>query len=119
MRVQAGNVTLPNNAAIGRYLRVKLTGGFIAVADADDRDLGTLEGSSLATDPVVAVIPDNAEGTRKCVAAGAIAQYAEVFKAAGGKVDASGTVEYGVALEAASGDGSYIEVLRFNEIDVT
>jgi len=54
----------------------------------------------------------NAQGTRKMVAAGAITKHAIVYGAAGGKIDdtANGN-PIGIALEAASGDGSIIEVL--------
>ncbi len=45
------------------------------------------------------------------VAAGVIAAHAKVYAAASGKVNDEGTILEGIALEAASGDNSVIEVL--------
>ena len=59
-------------------------------------------------------------GARKFVAAGAFAVGADIYGAAGGKVDdAAGTanVPIGMALEAASGDGSIVEVLLISELE--
>jgi hypothetical protein len=46
------------------------------------------------------------------VASVAIALNGAVWAASGGKVAATGTVEIGIALEAATADGDVIEVLR-------
>ena len=110
MRVNS-TPTFVANSALARYLRVKLSSGKLVVATAADDEVGTLDGAALAADDSVAVIPRGEAGVRKMVAAGAIAQYAEVFAAAGGKVDDSGTLSRGIAMEAASGDGSEINVL--------
>jgi hypothetical protein len=105
--------TFPNNSAIAPYLRVKLTGGFLAVAAAADNELGILEERTQATDSVGAVRLPSLSNTVRVTAAGAIAANATIYRANGGKV--STTVvgnAWGIALETASGDGSVIEAVR-------
>lgn len=116
MRVQVGDLSLPNNSALARFLRMKLSGGYVVVAGATDADLGTLEQRVLATESRAALVPRNAEGTVRMVAAAAVALYATVYGAAGGKVaTTANTNPLGVALEAATADGDEIEVLRFHD----
>ena len=106
--------TFEAGAAIARYLRVKLSSGVLAVAAATDPDIGTIERETFADGDLAPVRLRNAQGTRKMVAAGAITLHANVYGAAGGKVD---DVEnenfYGMALEAATADGDVIEVLLY------
>lgn len=105
--------------ALAANLRVKLASGKLVVAVADDNELGTLETAALAADAPVAVIPRGEACVRKMVAAGAITQHAAVFAAAGGKIAATGTLPRGIAMTAASGDGSIIEVLTQTETSAT
>lgn len=111
MRRKVGSVTFPNNSALGPYVRVKLSGGYLVVAGAADDELGTLEHRALATDTLAAVVPREDPCSRLMIAAGVIAQYAEVYAAANGKVADSGTLIRGIALEAAAASGDAIEVL--------
>lgn len=103
--------TFPNNSALGRALRVTMSAGYLVVAGASTDEYGTLQDSVLSTDPYASVLPLGYFGVREYVANGSISQYATVFAAASGKVGSSGTLRRGVALEAASGDGSIIRVL--------
>jgi len=114
MRVNTGNQTYPTNgAALSPYLRMKLSGAYIVVAGATDDDVGTLAQRCVTTDTVGAVVPPNATGTVKMVAGEATTQYAKVYGYAGGKIGVTVNANYlGIALTAASGDGSYVEVLR-------
>lgn len=99
-------------AAIAQYLRVKLSAGVLATAGATENEIGTIERASFASGDKRSVRLKNAQGTRKMVAAAAVSQYANVYGAAGGKVDDTANENFlGIALEAASGDGSVIEVL--------
>lgn len=99
-------------AAIAQFLRVKLSAGKLAVAGAEDEDIGTIEEASFADGDKVTVRTYNAEGSRKMVASAAITQFAKVYGAAGGKVSSTANgAPKGIALAAASGDGSIIEVL--------
>eukprot|EP00913_Durusdinium_trenchii_P028456 g26684.t1 len=114
--------SLPANAALAPYLRVKLSGGYLTAAGATDEDIGTLEQRLVlqngVTETVAAIVPRNATGTRKMVAAGAITQYANVYGAASGKIDDVSNENFiGIALDAASGDGSIIEVLTYTKSD--
>jgi hypothetical protein len=105
--------TFPNNAALGKAIRVKISAGFLAACGLTEVELGVMEELSLAGDTIAAV--RLARNTERRVAASAIAQYATVYKAASGKVNDDATGEaYGIALEAASGDASIIEVLPFH-----
>lgn len=103
------------NAAIGQFLRVAvLSSGNVALAEAGQPGVGTMEDAATAANQVVGVRLNTAPGTRKCVANGVIANGAVVYCAAAGKVGASGTVPYGTAMEAAAADNDIIEVLPFN-----
>ncbi len=118
MRVQTENVTFQANVALAPYLRVKLSSGKLVVADATDADVGTLFQRVLAADDRVAVVPANMPGTIRMVAGAAIAQWANVYGAASGKIDDIVNSNFiGFAMEAATGDGSHIEVMR--QVDIT
>lgn len=108
--------SFPVNATIGPYLRVKLSSGYLAVAGAHEREVGTTKQRILvsgvgATD-YGAVVLANSYGVRKCIASGAISQYGLVYRAAAGKVSATTVGKpYGIAMTATSTDGDEIEVL--------
>lgn len=112
----SGNVETPTKgftagAAIAQFLRVKLSSAKLAVCGAEDEGIGTTEEPSAADLDKVTVRLWNAQGTRRMVAAGAITKHATVYGAASGKInDAVNGNPVGIALEAASGDGSIIEV---------
>lgn len=109
--------------AINDHRRVKLDGATKSVvyADAGEPDIGTAyhvtlaaNGSSRASGDTVAVMPPTAWSTTKMVAAGAIEQNETVYPAADGKIQATPCgLARGVALQAASGNNSVIEVLQF------
>lgn len=118
MRVQTGSPTFIATAAMAPYLRVKLSGGKLVAAGAVDNEVGTLESRVLAADAPAAVVPKNAEGTIKMVAAGAISKFANVYGAAAGKIDDVVNANFiGMAMAATSGDGSLIEVIRQTKAD--
>ncbi len=101
--------------AIAKHARVRLSSGYLVAAGVNEDDLGTLNDAVFADSVVrhVTVRSKHCPGTTKMIAASAIAQYADVYTAASGKMnDVQSTRKIGVALEAASGDGSIIEVLR-------
>jgi len=117
--VNTGAITLPKASAFtaARFLRVKLAAGVLALAAKTDTDeLGVLEDAALNGDTFATVSPTNVGTVRKFVAGAAIAQHAKVYPAAAGKVDSVATTAgraYGIAKEAASGDGSHVEVIMF------
>lgn len=103
--------------ALGQYLRV--TGAAsLSLAGASTVELGTLENATFASGDLGQVRLRTANGTAKMVAAGAITAGAPVYAAASGKIDASGTVLVGTALEAATADNDVIEVLRGPNTDL-
>lgn len=104
-----------SGAAIAQFLRVSLlSNGTIAVAEAGQAGVGTMEDASTAASQVVGVRLNSSHGTRKVVANAAISVGALVYAAAAGKVGASGAVAYGIALEASTADNDVIEVLPYN-----
>ncbi len=113
MRKQIGNISLPvtSGSTFGSFLRVKITGGVIALAGTTDVEIGVLEQNVISTDTVASVIPESDPASRQGVASTAITQYALVYAGASGKLAATGTIVCGTALTAASGDGAVIEYL--------
>jgi hypothetical protein len=106
--------SFPNNAALAQGTLVKMSGGFLAAAGVTDRAIGVMENRSFATDPVgaVRIFGDTAQH----IASAAITAYADVFQAASGKISTTAAgAPYGMALAAASGDGSVIEVLPYRQ----
>lgn len=110
--------TFQAGGAIAKNLRVKLSAGVLAAAGAAEQSIGTIEIAALASGDKVPVRVANAQGTRKMVASAAITSDATVYGAAGGKISATanGNPE-GIALEAAAGDESIIEVLPLSVLD--
>jgi hypothetical protein len=108
----SGTKTFLTSEAIADYLRVKLSGGALAIAGAGERSLGTNVGGYAASGKPCTVGLRNMTGTRKMVAAGAIAQGARIYPAAGGKVNdvAIGNSE-GIALQAATANNDVIECM--------
>lgn len=103
------------NAALGAHIRVAiLSTGKVAAAEAGAMGVGTTDNPATAADQYVPVRLNTAQGTRKVVANGAISRGALAYCAAAGKVGSSGTVPYGVALEASTADNDVIEVETFN-----
>jgi hypothetical protein len=92
--------------------RVKLSSGSAVYADAADKSIGiTVDGA--ASGAQVAVKLHNFPGTRKVTAAAAITSGLPIYGADDGKANDvfAGTGEFlGIALEAATGDGSKFEV---------
>lgn len=109
--------SFPVNATIGPYLRVMMIGGYLAVAGAHDRELGTTKRrilvSGVGAVDYGAVVLANSYGVRKCIASGAITKYGLVYRAAAGKVSATTVGKpYGILVSATtSADGDECEVL--------
>lgn len=113
--VDEGYRTFIAGGAIARDLRVTLSSGKLAVAGATAKELGTIWEPTYNDGDAVSVVLSNKQGTCRMVASGAITAGAVVYTAAAGKISATqatGAFEVGIALTAAAGDGSVIEVLR-------
>lgn len=100
--------------ALAINLRVKFSSGKLALAGITDKDIGVVQVAAAQDLDVIGVRLPSAPGTVNMVAAAAIAQGAVVFTAASGKVSVSATTAFalGIAMEAASGNGEVLEVLR-------
>lgn len=105
------------------YRLVKLDSGDVVLntATATDDPVGAIVGIDGPGDAgdfaAVQFLKD--DGTVPLEAAGAVTQNADVYAAADGKVQALPSVagdyrKIGIALQAASGDGSVIEVLPYD-----
>lgn len=123
MYTRAPGETVPmthDGTALSKYLRVKWSGTALSACSATELGVGTLRDPVLSGDTKVAVVP-RAGGAKKFVAAGAFAVGADIYGAAGGKVDdttGGGQVPIGIALEAATADGDIVEVLELTDTQV-
>lgn len=109
-----GVLSYPVDTAIGKYLRVKLSAGYLVAAGIEE-DLGTVHSTfqmtGLGAVTVAAVVSPNAQGSRYMIASGAITKYAPVFADAAGKITATPNGQFrGYALTAATADGDIVEV---------
>lgn len=97
-------------AAIAHGARVKVdSNGLISVAAAAEAAVGVTT-EYVAASGYGTVKLFTAPGTYLCIAASAVTRGSQLYPAASGKVDDSGTTLIGlVALEAASADGDLIE----------
>jgi hypothetical protein len=98
-------------ALLARRL-VRLSSGVtVGYNGASNTDyVGVTQDAASAAGDYVALKLNTAPGTAKVEAAGSFSAGATLYAAADGKVDDSGTVVVGEALEAASGSGSIIEM---------
>lgn len=118
--VESACRTFTAGAALAIGTRVKLSSGLLVAAGLTDKELGVMETPSFASGDVVSVRLRTAQGTCQMIAAAAITLGAAVYTAASGKISSTATATgflIGEALEAASGNGSLIEVLRMNHGD--
>lgn len=110
--------TFTAGVAIAQYLRVKLSGGKLALSGAadHDNDLGVIREPAFADGDIRAVIVRTKEGTLPMVAAGAVTVGDLVYTAANGRVSttSTGATKIGIALSAAGAAGDIIEVLPIN-----
>ena len=98
--------TFTASGALAIYRRVRLdANGEAAYAGAADTDcIGITTRPAFAQGDRIAVWLLTAQGTFPVIAASAFAAYAALYAAASGKVDDTGSVLHGLALEAASTD---------------
>lgn len=111
--IDGPNKTFTNGlTAYARCLRVKLSAGVLALAGADDMEIGTLVDRAEISAPA-SVRLQTASGTTQFVAAGTFSAGATLYGAADGKVDdVPSAMRIGIALEAATGAGDIIEAMR-------
>lgn len=106
--------TFQVSAAIGQFVRVRLSSGKLVAADADDNDyIGVTCRETFAADEYVVVRLRNAAGTHTAIANAAIAVGELCVLADDGEVGpaSANSAPYAIALAAATADGDWIEVL--------
>lgn len=106
----------PGSTAIPQYSRVKLSSGVLVAAGVTDAELGVVARATFTNQTApVDVHLRTASGTTPMIAAGAITAGATVYAAASGQVSstqATGALKIGISIDAASGAGGIVEVLR-------
>ena len=120
---ERNDLSLEAGADLVNHRLIKLSGGkaIYNTAAGTDNPVGITKLNAKSGEDVSAH-PMNKEGTVEICAAGAISQGALVFAAADGKIQAlpggAGTYrKIGLAMAAASGDGSIIEVQPYGYTD--
>ena len=121
-----GTLSLLAGADLLAHRLVKLDGNGDAIymtATETDKPIGVNELNVKDTEPT-GIKPINAQGTIEMTAGTAITLGADVYAGADGKVTAlSGTpgdyLKIGLAMKAASGDNSVIEVLPYDHTTIT
>lgn len=112
-------ITFIANVELAQKLRVAITSGTttsppnVGIAGVGDAGIGINDVLTAIT-KLCAVEPLNKSGTLEMVASGAIAEGADVFPAAAGKISATAAGgALGKAMEAATADGDIIEILVY------
>lgn len=113
--VDTGYVSFTASGTVTKHNVVKLSAAdTVAQCGAGEAGIGVAM-DTVATTEQVQVKLFNAPGTFCCIAAGAISASSAVYTAAAGKVNdvqtGTGAI-LGIAKNAATADGDYIEVLR-------
>ncbi|QDU82672.1 hypothetical protein Pla110_44330 [Polystyrenella longa] len=115
-----GNLqTFTAGGAIPKHARVKLSSGKLAVAGIADRDIGFAEVEAFADGDKIAVRLRSASGIQNAIAAEALAEGADVYTAASGKVaDTAASTAFlrGTALAPATADGDIIPILPYSPV---
>jgi len=100
--------------AITQFLRVTLSSGELAIAGANELDIGEVMEPVLAADDIGTVRMISTPGTHKMVCSAAVDAEARVYGAAGGKISATPNDNLiGIAINAGTANNDVIEVLRF------
>lgn len=116
-KVDSNEKSFTADGAIDQYLLVSKTATGVAACGIDDNPIGSATREAFAAGDVISVKLSSGAGTHKVIASAALAEGAEVFTAAGGKVGASASTAYrvGILLEAAGADGDVVEMLFQND----
>ena len=83
----------------------------LAPCAADSEDAVGYTRASTAAGAKCGILLVNAPGTTMLRTAGSFAKRAEVFQAANGKIDDTGTIRVGVSLDESTGADQLVEVL--------
>ena len=116
-KVDSNEKSFTADAAIGQHRLVRMTATGIDVCGIAHHAIGTATREAFAAGDVISVKLTTGSGTHKMVAGEALAQGADAFTAADGKIGATASTAYriGKCLEAAGADGDVIEVLYLSD----
>ena len=104
-----GYATVTLTETVGQFLRTDASGTLCGITE---RGIGVATRSGVSGD-AVSVALHSKPGTMKVIASAAISKDAIVYTAASGKVGASASTAFplAIAMEAATADGDVIEVM--------
>jgi len=116
-KVDSNEKSFTADGAISQYSLVAKSATGVAACGIDDHAIGTATREAFAAGDVISVKLASGSGTHKVIASAALAEGADAFTAASGKVGASASTAYrvGVLLEAAGADGDVVEMLYVND----
>ena len=108
------NPTFGVAAATGQYRRVKFDGDGLLTLDGATGNvhLGVTNRETFAAGKPVSLTLRTDEQIKRMIAGGVIGFGVEVFKAADGKVAATGSVRIGISVSSTTVDGDIVEVLE-------
>tara|TARA_R100000951_G_scaffold23673_4_gene19929 strand:- start:3696 stop:4070 length:375 start_codon:yes stop_codon:yes gene_type:complete len=116
-KVDSNEKSFTADGAIGLYSLVAKSATGVAACGIDDHAIGTATREAFAAGDVISVKLVSGAGTHKVIASAALAEGADAFTAASGKIGASASTAYrvGVLLEAAGADGDVVEMLYVSD----
>ncbi len=106
-------MTLTGGEDLVAFRRVKISSSTVVYADAADHGIGVVQNTvDISEDAAASIRLDNAGGSSKMMASGAISAGVTCYAAADGKVASSGTIPIGTTVgDASTADGDIIEVM--------
>jgi hypothetical protein len=105
------SLTLPANAALEQFRRVKRhSSGDAVYAGDDERGLGVVNDPVVAAGDLASILGYHEAAAIYMVAAAAFGAGSKVYAAADGKISNAGVVPLGTALEASAGNGAVLRV---------
>jgi|TARA_R110002012_G_scaffold20689_3_gene73097 hypothetical protein len=116
-KVDSNEKSFRADGAIPQYSLVRATSTGVDVCGIAHHAIGTATRQAFAAGDEISVKLISGAGTHKVIASAALAQGADAFTAASGKVGASASTAYrvGKLLEAAGADGDVVEMLYLSD----
>ena len=117
--VDSNTKSFTADGAIKQHALVRVTATGVATAGITHHAIGSATREAFAAGDEIAVKLLTGSGTHKVIASAALAQGADVFTAASGKVGASASTarRIGKLLEAAGADGDIVEMVFLSDGD--
>jgi hypothetical protein len=118
-KVDSNEKSFTADGAIPQYSLVRMTATGVDVCGITHHAIGTATREAFVAGDSISVKLISGAGTHKVIASAALAQGADAFTAASGKVGASASTarRVGKLLEAAGADGDVVEMLYLSDGD--